>query len=156
VGSVACHSRTRFLTVTSPLDVSYLPVFTIRHNSTGEILSTTDPGRALVTGLWSYIGKLKGPRIPIGEQAKQVLADIAGEPLAGSGFKDDADIAASSERRAMRAKGTEVDEGNSLLKLAPLGRAEALLGGRRTSCRRQWGAPVRLLAVAAGDRSERA
>ncbi|SPE41999.1 conserved exported hypothetical protein [Candidatus Sulfopaludibacter sp. SbA3] len=47
--------------LTSPLDVSYLPVFTIRHNTTGEILSTTDPGRALVTGLWSDIGKLKGP-----------------------------------------------------------------------------------------------
>ena len=47
--------------VTSPLDVSYLPVFTIRHNSTGEIMTTTDPGRALVTGLWSDIGKVKGP-----------------------------------------------------------------------------------------------
>ncbi len=47
--------------LTSPLDVSYLPVFTIRHNSTGDILSTTDPGRALVTGLWSDLGKVKGP-----------------------------------------------------------------------------------------------
>ena len=47
--------------LTSPLDVSYLPVFTIRHNATGEILSTTDPGRALVTGLWSDVGKVKGP-----------------------------------------------------------------------------------------------
>jgi cytochrome c peroxidase len=45
----------------SPLDVSYLPVFTIRNNATGEVVTTTDPGRALVTGLWADIGKLKGP-----------------------------------------------------------------------------------------------
>lgn len=45
----------------SPLDVSYLPVFTLRNNTTGEVKITTDPGRALVTGLWADIGKLKGP-----------------------------------------------------------------------------------------------
>lgn len=45
----------------SPLDVSYLPVFTLRNNSTGAIVRTTDPGRALVTGLWTDIGKVKGP-----------------------------------------------------------------------------------------------
>ena len=45
----------------SPLDVSYLPVITLRNNSTGEVVSTTDPGRALVTGLWADIGKVKGP-----------------------------------------------------------------------------------------------
>lgn len=28
-------------------------------------------------------------RIPMSEQAKQVLADIGGEPLAGSGFEDE-------------------------------------------------------------------
>jgi cytochrome c peroxidase len=46
---------------TSPLDVSYLPVFTITNNATGEVKTTTDPGRALVTGLWSDVGKVKGP-----------------------------------------------------------------------------------------------
>jgi hypothetical protein len=45
----------------SPLDVSYLPVFTLRNNSTGETVQTTDPGRALVTGLWADISKVKGP-----------------------------------------------------------------------------------------------
>jgi len=45
----------------SPLDVSYLPVFTLRNNSTGTTVQTTDPGRALVTGLWVDVGKLKGP-----------------------------------------------------------------------------------------------
>jgi hypothetical protein len=29
------------------------------------------------------------PRIPISEPVKQTLADIAGEPLAGSGFEDE-------------------------------------------------------------------
>lgn len=47
--------------LTSPLDVSYLPVFTLRNNATGATIQTTDPGRALVTGLWSDIGKVKGP-----------------------------------------------------------------------------------------------
>jgi cytochrome c peroxidase len=45
----------------SPLDVSYLPVFTLRNNSTGAVIRTTDPGRALITGLWADISKVKGP-----------------------------------------------------------------------------------------------
>ena len=46
---------------TSPLKVDYLPVITLRQKAdpTKEI-STTDPGRALVTGKWADIGKLKG------------------------------------------------------------------------------------------------
>ena len=47
--------------LTSPLDVSYLPVITLRNKSTGAVLHTTDPGRALITGLWADIGKVKGP-----------------------------------------------------------------------------------------------
>src|SRR5579864_6368522 len=47
--------------LTSPLDLSYLPVFTLRNNTTGAIVQTTDPGRALVTGLWTDVGKVKGP-----------------------------------------------------------------------------------------------
>jgi hypothetical protein len=47
--------------LTSPLNLSYLPVFTLRNNTTGETAQTTDPGRALVTGAWSDIGKVKGP-----------------------------------------------------------------------------------------------
>jgi len=45
----------------SPLDVSYLPVFTLENETTHEIKMTTDPGRALVTGLWKDVGRLKGP-----------------------------------------------------------------------------------------------
>ena len=45
----------------SPLDVGYLPVFTLQNKTTLEIKTTTDPGRALITGLWKDIGRLKGP-----------------------------------------------------------------------------------------------
>ncbi len=47
--------------VTSPLDVSYLPVFTLVNTTTNETIQTTDPGRAMITGKWADIGKLKGP-----------------------------------------------------------------------------------------------
>jgi cytochrome c peroxidase len=45
----------------SPLDVSYLPVITLRNSLTGEVKTTTDPGRALVSGLWKDVGRVKGP-----------------------------------------------------------------------------------------------
>jgi cytochrome c peroxidase len=45
----------------SPLNVSYLPVITLRNKKTNATVSTTDPGRALITGKWSDIGKVKGP-----------------------------------------------------------------------------------------------
>jgi hypothetical protein len=47
--------------VNSPLDVSYLPVITLENVATGEIKITTDPGRALITGKWRDVGRLKGP-----------------------------------------------------------------------------------------------
>ena len=47
--------------VNSALDVSYLPVFTLVNNATSETVQTTDPGRALITGKWEDIGKVKGP-----------------------------------------------------------------------------------------------
>jgi hypothetical protein len=43
------------------LDVSDLPLYTLRHIATGETVTTTDPGRALVTGKWADVGKFKGP-----------------------------------------------------------------------------------------------
>lgn len=45
----------------SPLDVRYLPVITLRNKSTNATMQTTDPGRALITGKWNDIGKVKGP-----------------------------------------------------------------------------------------------
>jgi cytochrome c peroxidase len=43
------------------LDVSRLPVYTLRNIATGETQRTTDPGRALVTGKWKDVGRFKGP-----------------------------------------------------------------------------------------------
>jgi cytochrome c peroxidase len=45
----------------SPLDVSYLPVITLRNKLTKQTMQTTDPGRALITGNWKDVGKMKGP-----------------------------------------------------------------------------------------------
>ena len=47
--------------IDSPLDIGYLPVFTLQNKNTSEITRTTDPGRALITGAWKDIGRLKGP-----------------------------------------------------------------------------------------------
>jgi len=38
-----------------------LPLYTLRHRITGAVVQTTDPGRAMVTGRWSDVGKFKGP-----------------------------------------------------------------------------------------------
>jgi len=38
-----------------------LPLYTLRRRATGEIVKTTDPGRAMITGAWNDVGKFKGP-----------------------------------------------------------------------------------------------
>jgi cytochrome c peroxidase len=38
-----------------------LPLYTLRRRATGETVQTTDPGRAMVTGKWNDVGKVKGP-----------------------------------------------------------------------------------------------
>jgi hypothetical protein len=38
-----------------------MPLYTLRCDATGEIVKTTDPGRALLTGKCADIGKVKGP-----------------------------------------------------------------------------------------------
>jgi len=47
--------------LSSTLPLGYLPVFTLQNNSTHEIKVTTDPGRAMITGLWKDVGRVKGP-----------------------------------------------------------------------------------------------
>jgi hypothetical protein len=69
-----------------PLDLSYLPVFTLRNKATGELKKITDPGRALITGAWKDVGRLKGPilrglpaRAPYFHNASAgTLADVVG------------------------------------------------------------------------------
>jgi hypothetical protein len=48
-------------TPNAQLDIARLPVYTLT-NGTSEV-SVTDPGRALVTGNWTDIGKTKGPNL---------------------------------------------------------------------------------------------
>jgi hypothetical protein len=38
-----------------------LPLYTLQNLTTGDTVQTTDPGRAMVTGKWSDVGKFKGP-----------------------------------------------------------------------------------------------
>ncbi|HEU4729079.1 MAG TPA: hypothetical protein VFT22_14340 [Kofleriaceae bacterium] len=40
-----------------------MPLYTLRNKATGEIVKTTDPGRALIDGKWSHIGRFKGPTL---------------------------------------------------------------------------------------------
>jgi len=39
---------------------SDMPLYTLQNNATGEIIKTTDPGRAMITGKWADIAKFKG------------------------------------------------------------------------------------------------
>ena len=38
-----------------------MPLYTFRNKTTGEIVKTTDPGRALITGKWKHLSLFKGP-----------------------------------------------------------------------------------------------
>jgi hypothetical protein len=38
-----------------------MPLYRLRNKTTGDVRTTTDPGRALLTGRWKDIGKFKGP-----------------------------------------------------------------------------------------------
>ena len=38
-----------------------MPLYTLRRLSNGDLVRTTDPGRAMITGKWADIGKFKGP-----------------------------------------------------------------------------------------------
>ena len=56
--------------IPAPLDIGLadasrrtpdLPLYTLRNGQTLQIVQTTDPGRALVSGRWKDIGRFKGP-----------------------------------------------------------------------------------------------
>jgi cytochrome c peroxidase len=56
--------------IPAPLDIGLtdatrrtadMPLYTLRNLQTGEVIQTTDPGRALLTGRWRDIGRFKGP-----------------------------------------------------------------------------------------------
>jgi hypothetical protein len=45
------------------LDVARLPIYTLRNPETGATVAVTDPGRALISGKWTDVGKTKGPNL---------------------------------------------------------------------------------------------
>ncbi len=56
--------------VPAPLDIGLtdesrrtpdMPLYTLKNKTTNEVIKTTDPGRALLTGRWKDIGRFKGP-----------------------------------------------------------------------------------------------
>ena len=59
-----------------------MPLYTLRNKTTHEIIKVTDPGRALIDGKWSHIGRFKGP----------ILRDLAPRaPYFHNGFAADLD-----------------------------------------------------------------
>jgi len=56
--------------VSAPLDIGLadasrrtpdLPLYTLLNKATGDTMTTTDPGRAMISGKWQDVGKFKGP-----------------------------------------------------------------------------------------------
>jgi len=45
------------------LDIANLPVYTLRNSVTGTRVQVTDPGKAMISGKWTDIGKTKGPML---------------------------------------------------------------------------------------------
>ena len=59
-----------------------MPLYTLRNKTTGETVKVTDPGRALIDGKWSHIGRFKGP----------MLRNLAARaPYFHNGFAEDLD-----------------------------------------------------------------
>lgn len=76
-----CHDTPQIgnHSVAVPLDIGVadasrrspdVPLYTLRNKKTGETVQVTDPGRALVDGLWAHVGRFKGP----------ILRDLAARP----------------------------------------------------------------------------
>jgi len=45
------------------LDIANLPVYTLSNSVTGASVEVTDPGKAVISGKWTDIGKTKGPNL---------------------------------------------------------------------------------------------
>ena len=58
---VPTHGRGRGVKNRFGLPVGDMPIYTLRHKTTGELKIVTDPGRALVTGKWKDVARMKGP-----------------------------------------------------------------------------------------------
>jgi hypothetical protein len=66
VANVGNNVAVRFFNVqiSSPeIRTPDMPLYTLRNLETGELHETTDPGRALITGLWSDLDRFKPPSL---------------------------------------------------------------------------------------------
>lgn len=63
IGVTMAQPRNNDGTANQVLDVANLPVYTLSNPATGATVQVTDPGRALITGKWTDIGKTKGPNL---------------------------------------------------------------------------------------------
>ncbi len=59
-----------------------LPLYTFRNKTTGEVVQTTDPGRALITGRWNNMSEFKGP-ILRGLAARAPTSTRSGRDIGG-------------------------------------------------------------------------
>lgn len=62
--NVGSHSLPRFFntgTADGALRTADLPLYTLRNKASGEVLDTSDPGGAMLSGKWADIGKVKVP-----------------------------------------------------------------------------------------------
>lgn len=60
------HSVTRMFNTgvaAGALRTADMPLYTLRNNATGEVIETTDPGAAMISGKWKDIGRVKVPSL---------------------------------------------------------------------------------------------
>jgi cytochrome c peroxidase len=63
IGVTMAHPTNSDGTPNSVLDIAHLPVYTLRNAATGVSVEVTDPGKAMISGKWTDIGKTKGPML---------------------------------------------------------------------------------------------
>lgn len=63
IGVTMAHPTNNDGSANTALDLADLPVYTLANSSTGATVQVTDPGRAMISGNWTDIGKTKGPTL---------------------------------------------------------------------------------------------
>jgi hypothetical protein len=61
IGLTMAHPTNNDGSANTTLDIANLPVYTLRNIATGATVEVTDPGKAMLSGKWTDIGKTKGP-----------------------------------------------------------------------------------------------
>jgi hypothetical protein len=61
IGVTMAHPSNNDGTANTVLDLANLPVYLLQNATGGATVAVTDPGRAMISGRWTDIGKTKGP-----------------------------------------------------------------------------------------------